>query len=268
MQHVTIERDGPLGWILMKDLPGGCLERAIVGELEAAVTELEGDDQVRALVFTGADEGVFIRHYSLKELAAEGDRIAAKGLTFDVARPTPETPIHKLFRRLEAMPKAVIAAINGMCMGGGFELALACDLRIAAAGDYAIGLPEINVGLLPGAGGTQKLPRVIGLPRALELMLLGRTLAPEEALRYGLVSEVVPDVRRRAAELGRVLASKPPRAFAHVKALARAALDLPLGDGLARERTLFADVVSTEDARRLMHAAVAGSVDIRHGETK
>ena len=263
MAHLDLTREGVVAWIVFRDLPGGCMDRAVVEELDGAVSAVENDEGVRALVITGAMDGIFVRHYSLKELSAGAETLAARGLAFDPARPTPEQPIHAIFRRLEALKVPVIAAINGFCMGGGFELALACDIRIAAAGDYAIGLPEVNVGLLPGAGGTQRLPRLVGEGRALELMLLGRVVQPDEALRLGLVSEIASDVRARAAELAAMLAAKPPLAVAHIKRLTRGAVSRPLSEGLAVERTLFCDVMIQPEARRLMKEAASGRRDIR-----
>ena len=112
-----------------------------------------------------------------------------KGMTFDTARPVPESPYLACLRRMENMSKIFIAAINGTAMGGGFELALACDIRLVKDGASHLGLPEVNLGILPGAGGTQRLPRLIGEGRALEMMLLGRTISPAEALDLGIVTE-------------------------------------------------------------------------------
>jgi enoyl-CoA hydratase len=153
-------------------------------------------------------------------------------------------------------------------MGGGFELALACDIRIAEEGDYSLGLPEINVGILPGAGGTQKLPRIVGIHRGLEMMLRGRTVSPEEALALGIVQEVAPPggCVARTLEIATEIASKSPLAVAHIKRLARETVSTSLDDGLALERTLFLDVLVSDAGLELMHRMNTGSNDIRRVE--
>jgi enoyl-CoA hydratase len=188
--------------------------------------------------------------------------MAARGLRFGLDRPVPESPLHRALARIEAGDRVTIAAINGTCMGGGYELALACDLRYAQAGDYRIGLPEINLGLLPGAGGTQKLPRLIGRGAALEAMLLGRTFAPAEAAAAGLVQACVPDVAAHARAVAAELAAKPERALRHVRQLVRRAAQTPLADGLAAERTLFCDLMVDAETLARMDEMAAGRRDI------
>jgi enoyl-CoA hydratase len=140
----------------------------------------------------------------------------------------------------ESMPKPVIAAISGTALAGAFEFALACDLRVAEDGDYLLGLPEVNLGLLPGAGGTQRLPRTIGPAAALMHILTGVALTPREAERKGLVHVTVEGKAiDYAMELGRHLLSFPPDSLAYVKRLVRNATEMPLAEGLALERNLF-----------------------------
>ena len=149
-------------------------------------------------------------------------------------------------------------------MGGGFELALACDIRIALDGAYDLGLPEINIGLLPGAGGTQRLPRLIGEGRAFEMVARGRTLSPAEALDWGIVSEVVAkDVAARGLGIAEELSRKPARAFRNIKRLMRTGFDHPLAEGLADERTLFCDVMVDEETIARMADLNDGKRDIR-----
>jgi enoyl-CoA hydratase len=158
------------------------MDAASVPELRTAMDTLGDDDSVRAVVITGGVPGVFIRHYSVAVLGALSKTLRERGTTVDTEQRLPEREIDGLFERIETMPKPVIAAINGMAMGGGFELTLACDIRVAEEGDYELGLPEVNIGILPGAGGTQKLARLVGMGRALEMTLRGRTVSPKEAL--------------------------------------------------------------------------------------
>ena len=140
----------------------------------------------------------------------------------------------------ESMPKPVIAAISGTALAGAFEFALACDLRVAEDGDYLMGLPEVNLGLLPGAGGTQRLPRTIGTAAALMHILMGVALTPREAERKGLVHLTVEGKAiDYAMELAFRLLSFPPDSLAYVKRLVRNALEMPLAEGLALERNLF-----------------------------
>jgi enoyl-CoA hydratase len=144
-------------------------------------------------------------------------------------------------------------------MGGGLEFALCCDIRIVEDGPYQLGLPEVTVGILPGGGGTQRLPRVIGTARALELMLLGRRLTPREAAAFGVVNELANGkALERAMEVAGQLAAQSPRAMAHIKRLARSATQTPIADGLKLERNLFMDLMTTDWAIDAMKAYVRG----------
>ena len=155
----------------------------------------------------------------------------------------------------ESMSKPVIAAISGTCLAGGFEFALSCDLRIAEEGDYLIGLPEANLGLLPGAGGTQRLPRTIGTPAALMHILMGIPLTPREAERKGLVHETVSGkALDRAMEIAQRLSSHTPESVAYIKRLVRNATETPLAQGLALERNLFLKLCITEPALARMRS--------------
>ncbi len=240
--------------------PEGFMNDDTAAELEALLDRVDGDAALRAVVFTGGLPDVFIRHFDVGVLERRGRAMAARGLTFDPARPVPESVYLRCLRRIETSDRAFIAAINGTAMGGGFELGLACDIRIARAGNYLLGLPEINIGLLPGAGGTQRLTRLIGEGRALELALFGRTFSPERALALGILSECVDDVVARGLELAGELAAKPPRAFAHIKRLIRGA---NAGHAHADERTLFCDLMVDETSLGLMAGMNAGRYDIR-----
>ena len=236
----------------------GMMDETTVGKLKSDLDAAEAAN-VRAVVLVGTRPGFFIRHYTLDVLLERGEAMNKQGVAFNAARPAPERPFHELLRRIETMPIAVIAAINGTAMGGGFELALACDLRIAQSGDFLIGLPEVNLGILPGAGGTQRLPRLIGEARALELIMLGHALPPREALAAGLVHEVVEDAHARALELAAAVAARPAHSIAAVKRLVRNATARPLVEGLNEERTLFADALGRTETLRHMREAVHGS---------
>ncbi len=259
---------------LRHDLAGGVLtvtfdnppDGYFTGDMAAALLGLlpvMAEDDVRAVVLTGAQDGVFIRHYSVEELAGLSNALRAKGFSFDETTPVDDHAMNQVAQGLEALPKPVIAAVNGTAMGGGWELAMACDIRIAEAGAYSLGLPEVNLGILPGAGGTQRLARLVGTARALEMALCGRTVTPDEAASLGMVHEVAPDARARAHELATELAGKPPKAVAHIKRLVRASWSDIDADTLQFESRLFMELVLTDEANTRMAEFVDGKRDIR-----
>jgi len=208
--------------------------------LTTALDRFAGDASVRVVVVTGGAPGYFNRHFHIPALIQIAESLRASG------RQWPENATYnggffdKAMALCESMPKPVIAAISGTALAGAFEFALACDLRIAEEGDYLIGLPEAQLGLIPGAGGTQRLPRTIGMPGALMHILVGSPLNPREAERKGLVHETVSGkALDRAMEIARRLSSHPPGSLAYIKRLVRNAADTPLAQGLALERNLF-----------------------------
>jgi len=244
--------------------PQGFMDDATEDELESALDTIDGREDLRVVVLTGAQDGVFIRHYDVALLEARARKMQARGLSFSTERPVPESPIHRCLRRIEQSARIFIAALNGTAMGGGYELALACDLRIAQAGGYRIGLPESNIGLLPGAGGTQRLPALLGHAKALEILLLGRTFTPAEAAAVGLVNACCAGpVLEPALDIARRLASKQPAALGHIKRLVRRAL--AGADGLADERTLFCDLMVDARSIALMAEMSAGQRSIEGG---
>ena len=268
MSLIEIERRdavaGTIAIVRFNNPPKGYMNAVMVGELDTAVETLLADEAVRVLVFTGALNGVFIEHYDVSELLALSERLRAKGATFSLDRPAPEGVYHRILSRLEAAPKPVIAAINGTAMGGGFEFCMACDIRLAERGPYWLGQPEINIGILAGAGGTQRLVRLVGEARALELSLLGRTVSPDEAASLGMVHAAVDGpVLDPAMAMAKRLAAQPPRAVAHIKRLIRSAAETPLSQGLANERTLFMDLAVSDDGHRLMGDFAAAKRGIR-----
>ena len=264
MGQVRLERDGAVALITMTP-PEEFMTRHTVAELAQAVDEAAADDAVRALVLTGGNHGVFIRHYDVKEIEHWIRRYKEMGTTVDLDKPTArEQKLDRIYDGLAELAKPSIAAINGSAMGGGFELALACDLRIAEAGDFALGLPEIKLGILPGAGGTQRLSRLIGAARALELILRGRTVDPSEALRLGMVHEVTDgNPLPRALEIAQEIAAKPARAAAHIKQLVRHLSREPLHHALDMERTYMMDLLTSDEALELCARMNREGLDIR-----
>ena len=223
--------------------------------LTEALDGFAGDANVRVVVVTGGAPGYFIRHFSVAALIRLAESLRASG------REWPENATYnggffdKAMALCESMSKPVIAAISGTCLAGGYEFALSCDLRIAEDGDYLIGLPEANLGLLPGAGGTQRLPRTIGTPAALMHILMGQTIPPAEAAQRGLVHEAVKGkALDRALEIAKRLATHTPESVAAIKRLVRGAPTTPLAQGLALERNLFMQLCSGEPALQRMRA--------------
>ncbi|MGE0658418.1 MAG: enoyl-CoA hydratase/isomerase family protein [Reyranellaceae bacterium] len=264
MQRLSVTRDKSVAVVRFDHPPAGYMDAPMVDALDATTSELLADEAVRVLVFTGALDGVFIQHYDVGELNALARGLRKRGLKFSEKRLAPERTLDHVFDRLAASPKPSIAAINGNAMGGGFEFCLACDLRLAQKGPYSIGLPEINIGILPGGGGTQRLTRLVGAARALELVLRGRTVDPDEAARLGLVHETVDSpVIDRAMAIAHELAGKSPLALGHVKRLIRQAGENSLKDDLALERTLFLDLLVSDEAEPLLQEFVDGTRDIR-----
>jgi enoyl-CoA hydratase len=264
MARLQLERRDNIAIVRFDNPPHGYMDEPMVDELDTLTETLAADRDVRALLFTGALPGVFIQHYSVQELETIARSLRARRLTFHEDRPAPPRKLDRVFDRLGTMDKPTIAAINGNAMGGGFEFCLACDLRLAQRGPYSIGLPEINIGILPGGGGTQRLARLVGEARALELVLCGRTVDANEAARLGLVHEAVEGpVLDRALDLARELAGKSALAVRHIKRLIRGAQAAPLADNLALERTLFLDLLVSDAAQPLLQQFVAGTRDIR-----
>ena len=266
MAQLAVRRDGAVAIVTITNPPLGYMDSGTVPELDAVTAELAADDSVRAVVITGGLPGVFIRHYSVVELEQLSRNLRANGVVVDIENRVPERDLDRVFRRIETMPKPVIAAINGLAMGGGFELTLACDIRIAEEGAYEVGLPEIKVGILPGAGGTQKLARLVGMARALEMTLRGRTVSPAEAFELGIVQELTPTggALSRAMEMAHEMAARSPRAAGHIKRLVRMSAETPLDEGLALERTLFLDLMVSDEGHDLMAKMNAQDLDIRN----
>ena len=255
MSLVRSERRGDAAVVTYANPPFGTMTAAGATEMHAAVLAAVEDPTVRCIVITGGLPGIFIRHYDVSELADMSEALALPRGPAPAAE-APRAPGYlDLVDLIAAAPKPVIAAINGLCMGGGFELTLYCDLRIAAPDVADIGLPETRIGIFPGGGGTQRLPRIIGEARAVQMILRGLTVDGEGALKLGLVHELAADPLARALEIAAEFAARPAEGITHAKRLTRAALDRPLSEGLADERRSFLEVMQTASARQALGAA-------------
>jgi enoyl-CoA hydratase len=239
--NLLVDRDGAVVIITInRPRVLNALNTQTLDELRRAVLDLKQDDGVRAIILTGAGEKAFVAGADINELAvlspAAGREHALAG--------------QHVFDLIENLGKPVIAAINGYALGGGCELAMACTIRIAA--DTArLGQPEINLGTIPGFGGTQRLSRLIGAGRALELLLTGEPVGAAEALRLGLVNRVVPaaDLMAEAHRLAAAIAAKAPVAVRYILEAVRGGIQLPLGEAQALEAALFGLAASTSDMR-------------------
>jgi enoyl-CoA hydratase/carnithine racemase len=281
MATLRTERDGRVLTVLIDHPPHNFMTAEMVGELDRLTRSLRRDRSIGAVVITGGSPGLFITHYDVAEILASVERVGIAapawltGVMLRIAGPIRHIPglralaerspmrglfelyrIHDVFLRMNRMDQTFIAAINGPATGGGCELALACDVRYMADEEISIGLPEMTVGFNPGAGGTQRLSRVLGAGRALEMMLEGRTLSPHEAAEAGLVHAVVPADRLReaATETARRLAR---RSWQSVRGLKRTVYDgasAPLAHGLGVERKWFMTAAGTDPSKRAMAA--------------
>jgi enoyl-CoA hydratase len=243
--------------------PRGYMNAPQVTAADAIVDAIAARGDVRAVVFTGGVPGVFVRHYDVGELVSIAQRLAGTPEAELIAAGEAGNAVSVLFDKVANLAVPTIAAINGFCQGGGFEFALCCDIRIAQAGDYRIGLPEVNLGIFPGAGGTARLLRLVGEARALELVLRARTVGPAEAATLGLVHEVADDALAAALAIARAMASKPKRGLADAKALVRLAAEAPLPDALAAARGKFLALIAADaDALATMQRFLATGEDI------
>jgi enoyl-CoA hydratase len=240
-ENLLVERDGAVA-VLTVNRPAvlNALNTRTLDELRRAILELKHDETVRAVVLTGAGEKSFVAGADINELAVQsptgGREHAIRG--------------QHVLDLIEQMGKPVIAAINGYALGGGCELAMACSIRIAA--DTAkLGQPEINLGIIPGYAGTQRLARIIGKGRALELLLTGDQIPAQEAHRLGLVNRVVPamELMAEARKLASSLAAKAPIAIRYILEAVHKGTEMPFAQAQIFEATLFGLVSSTDDMR-------------------
>jgi enoyl-CoA hydratase len=255
-------RGSAVALLALHNPPEGFFDAQSEREMLQALDLLAGLDGVRVLVLHGREPGTFVRHYDVKALERIGRTMLARDLRFSPEQPPPPSGFHVLLERLEAAPFVSIAAINGWCMGGGLELALGCHLRYAQPGDYRIGLLEVQLGLIPGGGATQRLGRVVGQAKALEMLLLGSCVAPEEAARLGLVNAVVPDALSHALALAATLARRPHQVLQHLVRLHRDAQLLSRAEGMARERGAFSAVLCLPQTLQTMADYNAGRLTL------
>jgi enoyl-CoA hydratase len=281
---VRVERTGRVLTARLSNPPHNFMSRPMVLELEQLVAGLEGDASIGAVILTGDHPRAFITHYDVEEILAGSEqvgrqvprRVAGGALrTTGALSRLPGGPgalartpaaglvelrrIHDVFTQMNRSDKVFIAAINGIASGGGCELALACDVRIISDEGGPIGQPEILLGLIPGGGGSQRLTRLVGTGRALELILEGRVLGPAEAAEVGLVHRVVPaaDLQAEAMATAERLARRPASSVAAAKRTVYEGGSKEFEEGLHMERAAFLSVAAGPPALRAMRAYVA-----------
>ncbi|NPA25672.1 MAG: enoyl-CoA hydratase/isomerase family protein [Deltaproteobacteria bacterium] len=279
MQFIRTRIEERIGIIEFYNPPYNFMTAEMVRELDDLTRNWAKNPEIRAIILTSGIEGLFISHYEIKDilemfkplqetparlrglntlacrltgsllrlldtfLPATGRKIEKRLLATKLSGVVELECIHRVFHRLETMPKVTIAALNGEALGGATELSLACDFRLMADGDYRYGLPEATVAIIPGAGGTQRMTRLLGFGKALALMLEGTMLTPQEALDYGLLHQVLPAEKLlpAALELARKMARRPPRSIGGIKRAVRIGGSLPLARGLEVEKAAFFD---------------------------
>lgn len=227
----SVDEDSGVVVAEYRHAPANYYVDAAVAELAGVVRSLRGRSDVRVLILAGPPGEPFITHFDVDEILAgvlRPDEVVANGPVRNVA-------VGEMLAMLATLPVPVIAALSGDTMGFGFELALACDMRIGQRGDVLYGLPEVRLGIIPGSGGTQRLVRLIGFDRAFDIVVRGRVLDPEQAFSEGLLTELADDARARALELAREMAALPPVSVAVAKRALHAGADAPLQAGLAIE---------------------------------
>jgi enoyl-CoA hydratase/carnithine racemase len=245
LKHVHVSIEKKIAKLTIDHPPANALSSAVLSDLGSAIDSVVSDPSVKVIILTGQGRffvaGADINQLEKIQNAAEGEALAVSG--------------QRVLDKIEQLSKPVICAINGMALGGGCELAMACHMRIAAE-PVKFGQPEINLGIIPGFGGTQRLARIIGPSKATELVLTGDMISAEEALKLGLVNAVVSaeELEEHARQLAEKIASKSLPA---IKAALRAiggGLDVSLADGLALEAKIFGEVCETADKQEGLRA--------------
>jgi len=245
-QNILLSTDGNCATLTI-NRPSvlNALNRQTLLEMKQALWQVWQDENLRALVITGAGEKAFVAGADISEMAQMGVQEALEFAELG----------HTVMNMLETMPKAVIAAVNGYALGGGTELAISCDV-ILASSKAVFGQPEVKLGIIPGFGGTQRLARLIGRARAMEWILSGKTYTAQEAFQHGLVSKVVEpeNLMKEALDLAKTIASRGPVAVRAAKRLIHEGISMPLSQALRLEAVTFANLFATQDQKEGMKA--------------
>ncbi|MBB6450153.1 enoyl-CoA hydratase/carnithine racemase [Geomicrobium halophilum] len=248
LEYVTVDTKDHIAVVTIHNPPLNVLSSAVFTELDETFQRLENDADTLAILITGKGEKAFVAGADIKEFP----NLANSPNMKDAVMRT-----HRVMNRLESIPKPTIAVLNGLTLGGGCELALACDLRIAEQ-HAQVGLPEVKLGLFPGGGGTQRLPRLVGTAKAKELMYTGESIRAEEAKGVGLVNHVVPSGEglKEASKLANKMTAHSLAAISRIKRAVDEGTERSLEDGIDHEAHLFVDVFQTEDMREGVQAFI------------
>ena len=252
--HLRIEDNGNYVICYLSNPPTHTLTSSGVNEIHTFLDQIEKRDDLRVLAFTGDGENVFIKHYEVGELANTAERnLETKK---DKQDPKELHAFHTMLLRLRDLDAIVVAGINGNTAGGGCEFSLGCDLRIMADGNFLIGLPETSVGILPGGGGTQRLSRLIGSSRALDLILHAQLVSPKEAFDLGIINKLVSEAsfNQELISYCEDLSNRAPIALQQVKKIIHQGLEMTLEESLLVEQKAFDITMNSKDAARAMRA--------------
>ena len=261
-KHLRVVDEGQIVTCYLSNPPTHTLTAEGVIEIHKFLDIMEAKKDLRVLAFTGDGDEVFIKHYEVGELAETAEKNLNK--TQVNSDPKELHGFHRMLLRLRDLDAIVIAGINGNTAGGGCEFSLGCDLRIMSDGDYKIGLPETSVGILPGGGGTQRLARLIGASRALDLILHARLLTPHEAESFGIINKIIPhkNFHEGLNHYCQDLANRAPIALSQVKKIIHKGLDMTLEEGLLLEQKAFDITMNSEDAAQAMRALITAEENI------
>ena len=253
-KHLKIEDNGNYIICYLSNPPSHTLTSSGVSEIHSFLDIVKKRDDLRVLAFTGEGRDVFIKHYEVGELA----NTAEKNLETKKNKQDPKElhAFHTMLLRLRDLKAIVVAGVNGNTAGGGCEFSLGCDLRIMSKGDFLIGLPETSVGILPGGGGTQRLSRLIGISRALDLILHAKLLTPEEAHNLGIINKLIPadNFKHELTSYCEDLATRAPIALQQVKKIIHQGMEMTLEESLLIEQKAFDVTMNSRDAARAMRA--------------
>jgi len=266
-KHLKIEDNGEIIICYISNPPTHTLTAQGLMEIHDFLDSLASNKKLRVLAFTGAGEDVFIRHYEVGELADSAEKNISKNKETNKTDNNSKKELHgfhKMLLKMRDLDAIVIAGINGNTAGGGCEFSLGCDLRVMSSGDYFIGLPETGVGILPGGGGTQRLARLIGTSRALDLILHGKLILNTKAFEYGIINEILPkdSFVESLKEYCQVLAKRAPIALREVKKAIHKGIDLPLEEALLVEQEAFNETMNSKDAARAMRTMLNAKEEI------
>jgi enoyl-CoA hydratase/carnithine racemase len=243
---VTFEGGNAVGFITLDKPPANSYDFEFMEEMGAAVDAAAADDAVKVVIVKSASKKFFCAGADIKAFLANDTAGNMKMINRG----------HEALAAIARVPKVFIAQIQGHALGGGLEITLACDLRFGARGAYKLGVPEVTLGLLPGNGGTQRLPRIIGVPKALDLMVTGRAISPGEAHNLGVLNRLYAAdvIAEKTLEYANGLASGATAAIGEIKLTTYAGIEMPIADALARERDGIEKLFATEDAKEGLSA--------------